>query len=116
MTCDPVYPQTAIPGDLRPASRASQASCRSGFDVGEWPTISYLNWPFPFQDHQTEILEPNIFSHTQYASMAATELDTTAIAIAKGLEHTPWCDDYEKMISGVLSVPLSSVCTESQAN
>lgn len=31
-----------------------------------------------------------------------TEKDQEQIAIAKGLENIPWCDDYEKMISGVL--------------
>lgn len=36
--------------------------------------------------------------------MAATDKDPAAIELAKKLEHIPWCDDYEKMISGVLSV------------
>ncbi|KFA68365.1 hypothetical protein S40285_02490 [Stachybotrys chlorohalonatus IBT 40285] len=34
--------------------------------------------------------------------MASTEKDPAIIAHAKTLENTPWCDDYEKMISGVL--------------
>ena len=34
--------------------------------------------------------------------MAATEKDPATIEFAKKLENTPWCDDYEKMISGVL--------------
>ncbi|EJT71777.1 maltose O-acetyltransferase [Gaeumannomyces tritici R3-111a-1] len=34
--------------------------------------------------------------------MAKTEKDQGEIAIAKGLNNVPWCDDYEKMISGVL--------------
>ncbi|KAF7539047.1 hypothetical protein G7054_g2403 [Neopestalotiopsis clavispora] len=34
--------------------------------------------------------------------MASTEKDPQAIEAAKKLENTPWCDDYEKMISGVL--------------
>ncbi|EGX91596.1 sugar O-acetyltransferase, putative [Cordyceps militaris CM01] len=34
--------------------------------------------------------------------MAATDKDAAAIELAKTLEHIPWCDDYEKMISGVL--------------
>lgn len=34
--------------------------------------------------------------------MAKTTKDADTIAFAKGLENTPWCDDYEKMISGVL--------------
>lgn len=34
--------------------------------------------------------------------MAATEKDAKTIAFAKELDNTPWCDDYEKMISGVL--------------
>lgn len=33
---------------------------------------------------------------------AKTEKDATIIEYAKTLAHTPWCDDYEKMISGVL--------------
>ncbi|KAM3462806.1 hypothetical protein NHJ6243_003812 [Beauveria neobassiana] len=34
--------------------------------------------------------------------MAATERNQAALELAKTLEHIPWCDDYEKMISGVL--------------
>jgi hypothetical protein len=34
--------------------------------------------------------------------MAATEKDPATIAFAKTLENVPWCDDYEKMVSGVL--------------
>ncbi|KAH9904377.1 putative sugar O-acetyltransferase [Xylariomycetidae sp. FL2044] len=34
--------------------------------------------------------------------MAAVEKDPNAIAAARNLENIPWCDDYEKMISGVL--------------
>jgi acetyltransferase-like isoleucine patch superfamily enzyme len=34
--------------------------------------------------------------------MPSTEKDATAIAIAATLNHVPWCDDYEKMISGML--------------
>ncbi|KAF2718145.1 hypothetical protein K431DRAFT_140349 [Polychaeton citri CBS 116435] len=32
----------------------------------------------------------------------AKEKDQKAIAYAKTLSHVPWCDDYEKMISGML--------------
>lgn len=31
-----------------------------------------------------------------------TTKDSGAIEYAKSLEHVPWCDDYEKMISGML--------------
>ncbi|KAK1710046.1 hypothetical protein CaCOL14_011138 [Colletotrichum acutatum] len=31
-----------------------------------------------------------------------TQKDDRAIAFAKTLEHVPWCDDYEKMVSGML--------------
>lgn len=34
--------------------------------------------------------------------MAKTEKDQGMIEFAKGLNNVPWCDDYEKMISGVL--------------
>ncbi|KAJ5175037.1 uncharacterized protein N7482_000914 [Penicillium canariense] len=34
--------------------------------------------------------------------MANTEKSTEAIARAKTLANTPWCDDYEKMISGMI--------------
>lgn len=34
--------------------------------------------------------------------MANKSKDAETIAFARGLENTPWCDDYEKMISGVL--------------
>lgn len=31
-----------------------------------------------------------------------TEKNEQAVAYAKSLTHVPWCDDYEKMISGML--------------
>ncbi|EGY16508.1 galactoside O-acetyltransferase [Verticillium dahliae VdLs.17] len=34
--------------------------------------------------------------------MAATQKDAAAIECAKQMDHIPWCDDYEKMISGML--------------
>ncbi|GJN71048.1 trimeric LpxA-like protein [Purpureocillium lilacinum] len=34
--------------------------------------------------------------------MASKEKDPATIEYAKSLANTPWCDDYEKMISGVL--------------
>ncbi|KAF4975556.1 hypothetical protein FZEAL_7671 [Fusarium zealandicum] len=34
--------------------------------------------------------------------MASTEKDAALIEFAKTLDNVPWCDDYEKMISGVL--------------
>lgn len=34
--------------------------------------------------------------------MASTEKDPAAIEHAKTLIHIPWCEDYEKMISGML--------------
>ncbi|KAF3761400.1 hypothetical protein M406DRAFT_333463 [Cryphonectria parasitica EP155] len=33
---------------------------------------------------------------------ANTEKDVATIEFARTLQNTPWCDDYEKMISGVL--------------
>ena len=35
-------------------------------------------------------------------AMARTETRSDFIALAKTLTNTPWCDDYEKMISGML--------------
>jgi hypothetical protein len=35
-------------------------------------------------------------------AMARTERRLDFIALAKTLTSTPWCDDYEKMISGML--------------
>jgi hypothetical protein len=34
--------------------------------------------------------------------MAATAKNTEEIEKAKKLDHVPWCDEYEKMISGML--------------
>ncbi|KAI1743775.1 putative sugar O-acetyltransferase [Xylaria scruposa] len=34
--------------------------------------------------------------------MASTQKDSTAIETAKELAHVPWCEEYEKMISGML--------------
>lgn len=39
-------------------------------------------------------------------NMANTSKDHDAIAFAKTLDNTPWCDDYEKMISGMLYDPM----------
>jgi hypothetical protein len=39
--------------------------------------------------------------------MANKEKNTALIAHAKTFANTPWCDDYEKMISGMLFVPLA---------
>lgn len=38
--------------------------------------------------------------------MASTQKDAAAIEAAKELANVPWCDDYEKMISGVLYVNI----------
>lgn len=40
-------------------------------------------------------------------SMAAKEMNPETIAFAKTLSNIPWCDDYEKMISGMLSVSIT---------
>jgi hypothetical protein len=37
--------------------------------------------------------------------MAKQQKDTEIIEIAKTLKNTPWCEEYEKMISGMLCVP-----------
>lgn len=34
--------------------------------------------------------------------MASTEKDQAVIEYAKTLDNVPWCDDYEKMVSGML--------------
>ncbi|KAF1973032.1 trimeric LpxA-like protein [Bimuria novae-zelandiae CBS 107.79] len=39
--------------------------------------------------------------------MAATQKSTTEIEKAKKLNHVPWCDEFEKMISGMLYLVLS---------
>jgi len=36
--------------------------------------------------------------------MAATSKDDVQIQIAKSLNHVPWSEEYEKMISGMLYV------------
>ncbi|OJD35220.1 nodulation protein l [Diplodia corticola] len=38
--------------------------------------------------------------------MAKAEKDDQIIEIARGLKGTPWCDEYERMISGMLYDPL----------
>jgi hypothetical protein len=34
--------------------------------------------------------------------MAAKEINLHELDKAKALKHVPWCDEYEKMISGML--------------
>ena len=41
--------------------------------------------------------------------MASTEKDADTIAYAKTLTNTPWCDDYEKMVSGMVYVHLPNI-------
>lgn len=36
--------------------------------------------------------------------MAKEELDHGLLEVARGLQNTPWCDEYERMISGMMSV------------
>jgi hypothetical protein len=38
--------------------------------------------------------------------MAAQSKDHELIELAKGLQGAPWCEEYEKMISGMLYNPL----------
>ncbi|KAK6517629.1 hypothetical protein TWF281_004276 [Arthrobotrys megalospora] len=44
--------------------------------------------------------------------MANLEKDAEAIAFARTLDNVPWCEDYEKMISGILYNPLVSELAE----
>lgn len=41
---------------------------------------------------------------TPSAPMANTEKDETQLAAARQLSHVPWCEQYERMISGMLYV------------
>ena len=34
--------------------------------------------------------------------MANTQKDDKAIEVARGLDNIPWCEQYERMISGML--------------
>ncbi|KAK1981273.1 maltose acetyltransferase-domain-containing protein [Colletotrichum cereale] len=43
-----------------------------------------------------------------------TEKDENAIAHARTLEHVPWCEDYEKMISGMLYSCMAPELVESR--
>jgi hypothetical protein len=40
--------------------------------------------------------------------MAATEKNQELIGLARDLKHTPWCNEYEEMISGMLYVHMNS--------
>lgn len=42
---------------------------------------------------------------TRHRMPANTHKHAATLAQARTLANTPWCDDYEKMISGVLYVP-----------
>ncbi|KAJ2989389.1 hypothetical protein NUW58_g3490 [Xylaria curta] len=44
--------------------------------------------------------------------MAKTSKDKEIIDLARSLEGTPWCDEYEKMISGMLYNPLHPTLLE----
>lgn len=34
--------------------------------------------------------------------MASKEKDQKQIEVARGMKHIPWCEQYERMISGML--------------
>ena len=44
--------------------------------------------------------------------MAATQKNTHEIEKAKALNHVPWCEEYEKMISGMLYMSPSHLLYE----
>ncbi|KAL3455309.1 maltose acetyltransferase-domain-containing protein [Aspergillus heterothallicus] len=46
--------------------------------------------------------------------MAATAKRPEIIEIARGLNHIPMCDDYEKMISGMMYNPLLPILAEAR--
>jgi hypothetical protein len=41
--------------------------------------------------------------------MAAATKNTQEIEKARNLSHVPWCEEYEKMISGMLYVPSTPI-------
>lgn len=43
-----------------------------------------------------------------------TQKDNEAIAYSKTLSHIPWCDDYEKMVSGMLYSCMAPELSESR--
>lgn len=51
--------------------------------------------PTPF------LSKPKVRNHLLH-TMAKTQKDNEIIEIARGLTGTPWCEEYEKMISGML--------------
>lgn len=56
----------------------------------------------PSQERYLLIVHHTIATTKLSKMPAKTEKDPASIAFARTLENTPWCEDYEKMISGVL--------------
>lgn len=54
------------------------------------------------RDHNQATQKLNIAAESHHITMAATTKNTQEIEKAKKLNHVPWCDEYEKMISGML--------------
>lgn len=48
--------------------------------------------------------------------MAATQKNITEIEKAKALNHVPWCEEYEKMISGMLYISHSNTLPTSKTH
>ncbi|KAF4967986.1 hypothetical protein FSARC_4547 [Fusarium sarcochroum] len=48
--------------------------------------------------------------------MAAQQKDAEIIELAKGYKNTPWCEEYEKMISGMLYNPVHPKLLEGRHN
>lgn len=62
----------------------------------------------PFRNHPTKtspIQTPHRYppiNITTTRTMAKAQKDPEIIEIARTLENTPWCEEYEKMVSGMM--------------
>lgn len=67
---------------------------------------TYLIWSsVNYSPHCEHFRDTNIIgSPVTMANVPTTEKKLDIIDLARGLNHTPWCEDYERMISGMLWV------------
>lgn len=103
MYCKYRFPPPAPPADV-PSPGESSAITQPQNNQTETTTTSAISSFF----HISSFVKRQ--THSKCSIMASTEKRSDLIALARELNGVPMCDDYEKMISGMLCVsPISFI-------
>lgn len=90
------------------SGRRDAAKC--GHSAGIWTNVGaptrfrdvYVRSKLVFGRSTLQRQDSTQLKQTQTFTMAASEKNNELIEAARRLQHTPSCDDYERMISGML--------------